>query len=64
MVSRSKEVNVSTSNFVAELDWILTFDSPKANELSVLICPIVYCAIFVMLPLIDAVVVDDVTFGH
>lgn len=48
---------------MAVLDWILTFDSPKAKELSVLICPMVYCAKFVMFPLIDAVVVDDVTFG-
>lgn len=43
---------------------MLTFDYPKANELNVLICPIVYWAIFVILDLMEAVVVDDVTLGY
>ena len=43
---------------------MLTLDSPKANELKVLMWPIVYWAIPVMLPLIEAVVVDEVTFVY
>ncbi len=64
MVSKRMEVKVSTSSLVADVDWILTFDSPKANELNVLIWPMVYWAIPVMLPLIEAVVVDEVTLGN
>ena len=64
MVSKRIEVKVSTSSLVAEVDWILTLDYPKAKELNVLICPIVYWAMPVMLPLIEAVVVDEVTLGY
>ncbi len=64
MLSRSKEVSVSTSSLVAVFDWILTLDYPKANELSVLIWPMVYWAILVILPLIEAVVVEDATLGY
>ena len=64
MLSKRSDVKVYTSSLVAELDWMLTLDSPKANELKVLMWPIVYWAIPVMLPLIEAVVVDEVTFGY
>ena len=46
------------------LDEILTFDSPKAKVLKVLIWPIVYWATLVILTLTVEPGVDAVTLGY
>ena len=49
---------------MALFEGILIFDYPKANELNVFIWPIVYWAMLVIFDLIEAVVVEELTFGY